>query len=267
MPTVSPTPFLDALRFWRRKRIVPTSLTSAQLSELSQQVRDAAVFSAQTLMEPYLLEIQSALDDAFNLRQERRADRVTPENPEGFVTVGSNPADVRVRLKQKLQELGYQPSDEDRGTIKDLASDQRVKLVEEMNRKSGQSFAQRKQQESALVLFPAMELFRAEDRKERRNWIERFRIAGEASGRPLGDGWGFTSEGQMIALVGHPLWEQLGSTANFADATGSDRFPFAWNSGMETRAFSRRGAVAAGIMREDQVVEVEPAEFESEVAA
>ena len=50
----------------------------------------------------------------------------------------------------------------------------------------------------------------------------------------------------MIALKGHPIWEQLGSSANFNDALDVDYPPFAFRSGMWVRPVDRATCVALG---------------------
>ena len=55
----------------------------------------------------------------------------------------------------------------------------------------------------------------------------------------------------MVALKGDPLWGELGSYDNFADALGVDHPPFAFNSGMGWREISREEARAMGITGPD----------------
>ena len=130
------------------------------------------------------------MESILNPVQEKRADRITPTNPEGYVTEGLNPASARAELKQILQSIGYNPGDK-AGGIQDLGSDARINLQIKMNVESAQGYGSylQGQAEGAIDAFPAQELFRAEDREEPRNWPTRWMQAG---GQSFG--------GRMIAL-------------------------------------------------------------------
>jgi hypothetical protein len=234
--------------YMARKRILPTHLGTDGLRQLSAEVREQSFFSARNFYEDVLGTAQTALESILEPKQVRRPDRVTAENPEGWVTEGFNPATARVAIKEQLVRAGYEPEEGEEGTIKDLSSYQRLKLVVETNEKLAHGKGMKIQGESPTLgrLWPAWELYRQEDRAKRRDWLSRFILAGQLSGRELGDGWS-VEDGRMIALKGHPIWEQLGDSTNFDDGLDVSYPPFAFNSGMWVRPVDRETCQALGI--------------------
>src|SRR6185503_2254093 len=109
------------------------------------------------------------------------------------------------------------------------------------NREIAQGYAQDRAGQDELLLdeWPAQELFRGEAREKERDWQERFRLAGDQSGSPIGDGWTITPDGRMIALKNHPIWDALGSSELFDDGLNNPFPPFAFASGMWVRDIDR----------------------------
>lgn len=263
MNFTTPTNFEEAIRSLTGKRVMPTGLSSSELSKLSAQIREQSFFSARTLMEDYLDKAKAVVGSVLEPKQEAVPENVTPENPLGMTTVGFNPASARQELRMMLKEIGYQPDPKERGTIKDLSSSQRLDLVVETNVQMAQSHGQMIQgmADGVIDVWPAQELIRVEGRKQPRDWLMRFRTAGEQSGRSIGDGWTITPDGRMVALKGHPIWAQLGSSALFEDALDLPYPPFAFASGMDVTDVMRDEAIALGILAEDEKVQAQPVEF------
>lgn len=254
--------FSEAVRWMREKGILPTTLSSVELRDLAVRVREQSFFSARNFIEQALETQRQAVVSLLEPKQVQREDRVTVDNPQGFVTEGLNPTYARVKIKEMYQEIGYQAAPEDQGTIKDLSSDRRIDLVVKTNEDLGRGYGfKRKSQDPELLdLFPGWELVRYEERKEKRPWITRWMLAGNATGWGLGDGWTVMG-GRMVALVNHPIWTQLGSSRIFDDALDVSYPPFAFNSGMWVERVSREECLALGILKAGDSVGGEIVEF------
>ncbi len=248
--TFSEHPFAAALKSLGDRNVRPTSMTSAELRAASVSMRQQSFFSAQTLLEDYLDAAKESVLSLLHPTTEQRADRVTAENPEGNVTVGLNDAYARTKLRELLKQLGYAPDAADAGTIKDLSSDARIQLVLRTNKElaQGQGNWLNSQRTGVLESFPADELFRLEDRAVKRDWLTRWRLAGDQTGDPIGTGWTVTPGGRMIALKNHEIWNWIGSSELFEDALDVVWPPFAFNSGMWVRDVSRKECEEIGLM-------------------
>jgi len=229
-------PFESALNQLRRQGVLPTHLGSADLAALGRSFHRDNFTSARTLLtdllDQYKADVQSLLDPVIT----QRPDRVTPENPQGNVTTGLDPATARLRAKELLKELGYSPDPQERGTLKDLSSDARINLVIKTQTETKQGAGAYLQGADPAVLeaFPCWELYRLESKKTTRDWPSRFRLAAQIAGdtdaaRVL------DATGRMIARKDSPLWDELGSQDNFDDGLQNPYPPFAFNSGMWTR--------------------------------
>ncbi len=242
----NPISFMEALRRVAAREVLPTNLGSAELREVARGIRERSIFSAKNTMESVLGEIK---------------DQVT-ELLEGE----SNVATGRLKVKESLRKAGYEPDPDKRGTIEDLSSDQRIDQVLETNAEQMQGYGHwlEGQDESVLDQWPAQELFRAEAREQERDWLSRWRIAGEASGES--SGWTFQG-GRMVALKNHPIWEHLGDTSLFDDGLDNPWPPFAFGSGMDVRDVTREEAMELGLIDRDTVIAPEFRAIEGEVAA
>jgi len=243
--------FAQALAKLTGKILVGADLSSSQWADVPAGLRDRALFSARMTNVHQVQTLFDGITDILNPRTERRADRVTESNPEGFVTVGKNDATVRAELKQMYQRMGYDPGDQ-AGGIQDLSSDARINLQLRMNVEAAQGYGQfvQGQAEGVIDAFPAQELFRAEDRAEPRPWSTRWMQAG---------GQIFPG-GRMIALKNDPIWEVI-------SAFGTPYPPFDFGSGMWTRDVDREEAVALGLLAEDEAVEPIVEQFNSKLEA
>lgn len=227
------------------KQALPTNLSSEELRDIAADVRQRSLFSARTNNERYLEDIRQAVGEILN-------PKIGVDPLTGLPrTTGLDTATARLRLKEALDAIDYIPDADDRGTIKDLSSDQRINLVLRTNTEQAQSEGRLKKLEDPdmLAVQPAFELVRFGQRLEPRDWVQRFRLAGELSGHALGDGWTITPTGRMVATVRHPLWEQLGNSGNFNDALDTAYPPFAFNSGMDWLSIDIDEAEELGIVK------------------
>ena len=232
-------PLISALEVWQEKGILPTELNTFELRELSAALRAQSFFSAQTTQE-YLLEKY----------KEKIAGILNPVKRPGESTTQYSPAYVKQAIQDLLAENGYEPNPEHQGTLKDLSSDARIDLVIKTNVQlaQGQGYWLRSQKAVVLDLWPGQELFRAESRAHTRDWLQRWRTAGQQTGNPMGTGWTITKDGRMIALKNHDIWAWIGSSALFNDALDVVWPPFAFNSGMWVRDVEREEVEAIGLL-------------------
>ena len=246
----APAPFSEAVKALADKNLLPTNLDSAGIRALDAFLRSQSFYSATTTDEYLLQEYKDLINSLLNPATEQRPDRVTAANPEGNVTTGYNPASASSAIRQFLQKIGYAPAAEDAGTIKDLGSDARIQLVLQTNKQlaQGQGNWLQSQRRGVLESFPANELFRLEARAKQRDWLSRWRLAGEQTEDPIGTGWTVTPDGRMIALKNHDIWDWIGSSELFDDALDVVWPPFAFNSGIWVKDVSRADCEAIGLL-------------------
>ena len=239
----TPIPFREALARHEVRAVLPTNLSSAELRRLNNQILQRSFFSARTALETYLQGAKTRISELV----------------EGTV----DPATVRADLRRLLQELGYRPDPDERGSITDLSSDRRLDLVIKTNTEIAQGYGhwRQGQDEEVLDQWPAQELARVIETEQQRPWLERFRLAGESTGARIGEGWTITPEGRMVALKNHAIWQALGSAELFEDALGNPYPPFAFNSGMDVRDVDREEAMEIGLIDRDTRVEPVFSEF------
>ncbi|MBI3986396.1 MAG: hypothetical protein HY343_05725, partial [Lentisphaerae bacterium] len=120
-----PTPFAPALQTLRKRGLLPTTLSSAELSQLPADLRARALFSARTANAAYLSDMQKNLDALLQTGQYDAAGKLIPGT-------SVNPAKTRLALKDALRAISYAPSEAERGGITDLSSDARLDLIIQM---------------------------------------------------------------------------------------------------------------------------------------
>ena len=246
-------PFVEAIQSLVKKGLLPTSMSSAEIRALDAGVRRQSLFSARTTLTGYLNDIKSTVESIVNPKQ---VERVMEDGSKRMVTEGFNPASAREVLRQKLRDLGYKPAEDEAGSITDLGSDARLNLVIKTNTDMAQGAGQFIQQNAfaeTLDAYPALELFRLEDRKEPRNWPQRWRIASQVAGDAKAAGvLEFT--GRMVALKSSGIWQALGDGAGgYDDTLGNPYPPFAFNSGMFTEEVARDSAERLGLIEPGEV--------------
>lgn len=209
--------FQDAINSVRARGLLPTTLSSIELEALDAGIRAQAVFSARVWQTELLAGIQDQVS--------RLVSGVSP-GPGQY----TNPATVRLELKRILASISYQPDADKAGTIQDLGSDQRLNLIIRTQEQMATGRGQRIQSldPDTIDLWPAWELVRVEDRKDKRTWVQRWRAAGgrvypgSPGGLPLEPG---LSEGRLIALKTDPIWAAI-------SRFGHPHPPFDFNSGV-----------------------------------
>lgn len=226
-----PIPFSEAIQSRDVRSILPTTLSSAEIRDaLSQDIIDRAVFSARMSNAEFLQEI----------------DEITRLMVNGEIDL----ATARIRLTQKLEEIGYQAAVADVGSIKDFTSDKRIDLIIRTNAQIARGYGQfiQGQNEEWLRAAPCQELFRLQRKKQERGttagsmgWPQRWQEVG-----------GTLFDGRMIARKDDDVWRRLGTA--FPDSLGNPYPPFAFNSGMWVKDVLRSQAVKLGVIAADVVV-------------
>jgi hypothetical protein len=250
MPRPASRPFREAVKDLAGKKILPTSLDSAGISQLDASVRRTSFTSAKTTIEGLLDRYKAQIQKMVEPVQVARPDRVTLTNPEGLTTEGINQPTARLEIKKLLQSMDYQPEDGQAGTIQDLSSDARINLVLKTNRELAQGAGHFIQGNDPDVIdaFPCWELVRFEERKMERDWKTRWKIAAQVANDVQAARVAEETD-RMIARKDSEIWQALGDGAGgYQDTLGNPYPPFAFNSGMWIQDVSRREAQELGLI-------------------
>jgi hypothetical protein len=204
-----PQPFSDALDALDAKQLLPTELRSDLLSELPAEIRERALFSAGVTNA----EVLQKVDDG--VRQILSGEKTESQ------------------VREMLKHLSVIANDEE------LSNDGRLNLVINTNSDMARGYGFWKQAQVPEILdeYPAYEFYRAEDRKEPRDWPDRW----EEAGGQFYPGDSDYPEGRMIALKNDPIWEEI-------SAFGLPYAPFDFNSGMDVRDIDRDEAESLGLI-------------------
>jgi len=200
------------------RSILPTDLSSRMLSQLPVQVRQRAIISAGVQNTDFLTRVGEAVDR--------------------MVGGESNRATERTALRELAESLD----------LKNLQTDSRLNLILDTQAKMSNGYGSfiEGQHPSVLFQWPAQEFYRAEDRKEPRDWPSRWADAGGE----FYPGDSDYPEGRMVALKSDPIWYDI-------SAFGQPYAPFDFNSGMDLRDVDRDEAVDLGLISEDDTEEPE----------
>ena len=148
---------------------------------------------------------------------------------------GADLSKIRMEMRKALADSGYKPDPEIAGTIKDLTSQARLDVIIKTNVAQARGYVQWLDANTpgGYAHAPAQELYRAQDRKQKRAWDKRWEAAG-----------GKTYGGRMIALKDDPIWVKI-------SRFGNPFPPFDWGSGMSVRNVSAREAIQLGLITKD----------------
>lgn len=223
-----PIDFDQALLRREVRAFVPTIMGHDELKAMGSVIRERSLMLARVA----------------NVEFGERVRGLTVDVAEGRMGIHM----ARRRLSELLGEMGYQAEPGEENTIKDLRSDARLNLIITMQVQMMHGYGQWRigQSESQLWSFPCQELYRAYERKVRRNWLQRWSDAG-----------GELYNGRMIAPVNSAIWTQI-------SAFGLPYPPFDFNSGMDVKPVSRKEAIDIGAFEEHQVVMPERRDFEKD---
>lgn len=244
-----PIPFDEAIAVAQRKGLLPTNLSSLQLSVLEQQLKQRAVFSARMDKAEVLQVLQENLEAIVSgLRDERGVYRSIPE--------------AKAQLREAMLKAGVPLEPYGTRKIQDFYSDARRDLMVRTNVLDTLGFGQHVALQGSLYNLPAQKLVRTRIPKggtaSMRPWLQRWADALDAIGSDADSGCTIPGEsgGVMAALINHPIWQALGGGAGgYGDSLGNPWAPFAFNSGMSTTPIARSEAISLGLLTEDQHIE------------
>jgi hypothetical protein len=243
-----PMSFREAVQALARRQVMPTSLDSAGLSQLSAGLRRQALFSARTTLVDYLDEVKRAVGSILDPQEVAREGAARP------VQEGLDPATARLQLRAELARLGYAPGEKEAEGITDLSSDARIDLVVKTNVQLAQGAGDfvRQNDPDLVELWPAWELYRLEEKDTPRDWEMRWRIACQVANDPKAAA-ALELHGRMAALKSSGVWQALGDGAGgYLDTLGNPYPPFAFNSGMWTQEVDRMEAEELGLIGEGE---------------
>jgi hypothetical protein len=225
-----PIPFAEALASRAVKRILPTTAGSAELEKLAPEIRERALFSARTANAGYLAKMDRLLT---NLVDPIAARGTVPGRMSAM-----SPKELRAELRKELAAQGYIAPDGKAGTLQDLSSDSRLELITNMQVMEAHSYGQFVLQNDpdSIDDAPCLELVRGEQRKEPRDWQERWVRAG-----------GSLTAGRMIARKDDPIWTAI-------NRFGRPYAPFDYGSGMVTREIFRGEAERLGVIKRSDTI-------------
>lgn len=190
-------PLTAAIKKATRSGKLPTNLSSAEIARIRPAIRERAVFSARVLNAEFLDEISAVTRGVVGGQIDQRK--------------------ARTVLKRWLKRDQYVPEPGDDGTIKDLSSDARIRLIVRTNVGMARGYGQRVKAVAEIDKKPWQELYRRYPRLVPRDWPTRWLAAG---GQMVG--------GRMVAVVSDPVWERI-------SRFGNPYPPFDFNSGMWVR--------------------------------
>lgn len=248
----APIPFAEAVAYMLEKALFPTTMGSAQLRRLEAQVRRRAVFSARMTRLEVLARIK------------RDVTSIVSGVRDSELGIHISIPEAKARLREQLEEIGWETKPEDRDTIKDFYSDERRQLIVETNvldtLGAGRHIAETSP--VSLDVSPGWELVRVAPRATERNWKARWTAAGD---EVAWDGAlpHENAKGRMVALKTSPIWQALGNGAGgYTDSLGNPWEPFAFRSGMGRLQLLRRECETLGLLTTGQTLAPEQSEVD-----
>lgn len=199
-----------------QKALVGSNLDSRQWNSIQAGLRDRAFFSSQVASARIL----------------HAAREMVAERAGGNLSA----SEFRREMRKILGRDGYDAG-ENRGTIKDLMTKARLDVIQKTNVEQARGFIHHLEATApgTFAAFPAQELIRVRQRRQPRDWAQRWK-----------DNGGKFYEGRMVALIDDPIWTAI-------SAFGNPFPPFDFGSGMGVRAVKKSEAVRLGVISADEV--------------
>ena len=252
MPFDAPIPFESAMQIIAKKKLMPTAWSTEELrSNLSREVRQMSLFSARTTCAAYLEPVQQILQD--------------------FAAGKINESTARQLCQEQLDAVGYTPEKgfgddksippAEEGSLRDLSSDKRVKLMVTTNVRLARNTAYMAAGQDAdrLEDYPCWELVRVAYREVPRGYKRTKNGIEEVADDDWPSRWekcgGTLYNGRMRARKDDEIWSELGDSSMFDDGMDTDAPPYAFGSGMGIREVPRQECVELGVIDADTAVE------------
>jgi hypothetical protein len=235
---LAPVPFSEAIADRSVRSLLPTSLSSSDLMQLSPEIRRRAVFSAKVTDASHLSTLDRLIGQIIA--------------PAGEPGTYMNEPRARELLRAQLADAGYQP--EEPGRITDLASTQRIRLQLNMGVGLANGYGQAVLSNDPEVLdtFPGWRFLPsfADDPRPESYWLGRWQAAGLPG--PFGTDY--------VALKGDPGWSRL-------SVFGTPYPPFAWNSMRQVEDVERSLCEEYGLLQPGSTPPAIPLQDRRELSA
>jgi hypothetical protein len=243
MPAALPDSLFDAFVKAQARGILPTSLDTAGLRDLTALERLSSAFTARGTSAIFASQIKEVIDAITSglideatgvgmLFEIIQATGYTPEG--GFPKLPGDAKPVPPAIA---------------GTLQDLGTMRRLKLIVQTGRDiqvgAGQQY--RGQTPDRLEAAPAWELIRVRTHLELRDWVGRWKIVGGKIYPHSGSIANVREETGLICLKGDPILGELGSSQNFPDALDIDHAPFVFQGGVGLREVKRDRCERLGV--------------------
>jgi hypothetical protein len=247
-------PLEDAVKRINAKTPIGSLLRSADWEDVPVGLRERAQFSAGVTSAKLLQTIQDRLSKQFEMQREALAN-------------GKEATFDRSSFIDQVRDIARDEGLGGGGGLTDITSIPRLGLIYDMQNQQATGFARWKmdQGEGALLLYPAWQFVRVEDRRVPRNqaipgfwerrWIDAANAAGDSAAVRV-----LSETGRMVALKTSGLWSKLSKF-------GTPWAPFDWGSGMGVEEVERDEAVQLGLMKQDEVLESGEKKFNDELEA
>jgi hypothetical protein len=223
----------------RAKVPVGSVLNTAEWAQVPDALRDRAFFSAELEKVRLLQRMQDRIQTALDLV--RREGTGADGGPGAFQTREKFIAEMQQLAREEgLDPRGSRGQPDAYGTIKDITSERRLKLIYDVQIESSQEYARWKaeQDPDVLAAYPAQQFVRVSPRNvPREDWPERWSQAGGE----------FYEGNRMIALKGDRVWIAL-------SRFGVPWPPFDFGSGMGLVDIGREEAERLGLLQRGDAV-------------
>jgi hypothetical protein len=241
MTFTTPTPFLAAIAKLIRRKIVPSRANSAQWRQIDVALRERSFFSARVESARVLQSMRDYMEEY--LRVSRYAP--TSQGPGALVSQGR--AEFVADMRELAIREGLGNIDPETGRINpiikesdltDIRSISRLQLIFDTQTESAQEFGywQQGQDPDILDVFPAQQFIRVRPVKIPRSYHQ-------------------AAEGSIRRKDDLPFWLSL--NRDFGVPWG----PWGFGSGMGVEDVDRNEAIAAGVIREGDVIKPTAKDF------
>ena len=201
--------------YLRRKKNVPTELTTREMQLLDAQLRERMFWSA-TVNNAKVVQNMHAVTNAL---------------ASGKISI----SDARLTISKMLQKTGYKPADGTKGSIRDLTTTRRLNLILQTNLEMARGYAHYAEAQEDLDIYPCQELIRTRNSRVPRDWELRWKEKG-----------GKLYNGRMIAEINSPIWKNI-------SRFDLPYPPFDFNSGMGVMPIRRDEAIKLGVISEGSI--------------
>ena len=236
-------PVAGAVAYHDAKTPIASKLRTAEWALVPPQMRMVAQFSAGVESARFLQTIQGGVGEILSHYRDEH----------GALTSRSG---LIQDLMLLADQEGLAQSGPLRGTLLDVGSEARARLIVDMQTSQAYGFANWKQGQDPDMLdaFPAQRLVRIRASKVPRNWESRWQLAGEKVG------WVGASRSEMVALKNSPIWAAL-------SRFGMPWPPYDFNSGMWVEDEDRATAQDLGLLQPDEQVQPMDRPFDGGLSA